>query len=237
MLRAGCGAFPVAHATYFSTLETVEAGGPGGKLPRPETAERWRKEAPRDFVFSVRCDRAVVDGRFRKTEEVRRGWERTASVAAALGARFVVFQTPAAFYPNADHLGDLYAFLRAVDRKGMLLAWEPSRGWESALVRRICSQLRLVHAVDPLLQEPLAGAVNYFRLAGGGPGRKPSRGHRYTEEELRQVAAAAGDKQTYAYFLTADMWPDANRLNRMTRQLPPRRLPPRGVGLRQGGSR
>ena len=219
MLRAGCGAFPVAHSTYFSALDTLEAGQSNGKLPRPETAERWRKEAPRDFVFSVPA-RAVVDGRFRKTEAVRGAWEQTATVARALEARFIVFETPAAFYPNADHLGDFYAFFRSLERNGMLMAWQPSRGWESALVRRVCTELRLVHAVDPLVQEPLTGGVNYFRLRGGGAGRKPSRGHKYADEELKRIAAVAGEKQTYAYFLTADMWDDANRLRRMTRQLP-----------------
>ena len=237
MLRAGCVTFPVAHSTYFGALDTLEAGQPKGALPRPETAERWRKEAPRDFVFSVPCAWAVTDGRFRKTGEVLRGWERTAEVAAAMGARIVVFETPAVFYPNADHLRDLYAFFRGINRNDMLMAWQPSRGWEDALLKRVCSDLRLLHAVDPLVREPVHGAVNYFRLRGGGPGRKPSRGHRYSDEELKRIAAAAGGKPTYAYFLTADSWDDANRLMKMTRYLPPRCSPPRGGGLRFGGSR
>ena len=222
MLRAGCGAFPVAHSTYFAALDTLEAGGPGGRLPRPETAERWRREAPSGFVFSVRCAGGVAEERFRPTDAVRQAWSDTLRVASALDARFVVFETPAVFHPSAAHLQDFYAFFRSMERGEKLLVWQPARGWGASLVRRVCGDLRLILAVDPIIDEPAAGAVNYFRLRGAGPGRKAWRGHRYTDEELRRIANSAGGTPTYAYFLTADMWEDARRLSLMTRPHDPR---------------
>lgn len=220
MIRSGCAAFPVAHSTYFQFLDTLEAGSMAA-LPRPETAARWRAEAPRGFVFSVVCDRGLTGSHFRKGREGEAAWEKTLAVSRALEASFVVLETPATFYPQADHLRDLYAFAKTAPRPGdAVLAWQPSKGWQPDLIRRVCRDLRLLHAVDPLAQEPVLGAVQYFRLRGGGPGRKPSRGHRYTDAELRQVAELARDKPTYAYFGTAEMWNDSRRLAKLAHPMP-----------------
>ena len=226
MIRSGCGAFPVGHARYFGALDTLEAGSPGCRLPRPETAARWRDEAPRGFVFSVLCDPAVTQNQFRRTREVTEAWERTLAVARALEAGFIVLETPPTFYAQADRLRDLYAFVRSADRAGAVLVWQPSRGWEAGVLRRVCQDLRLVHAVDPLVSDPVAGALNYFRLRGGGPGRKPSRGHRYSDAELRSIVERAGIKPTYAYFLNADMWEDSQRLAKLAN--PVLAIPARG---------
>ena len=216
-LRSGCCSFPVSHASYFANLDTIEAGSFASRLPRAETAARWRAEAPRDFVFSVVCDPAVTAADFRPGLEVETAWEKTVSVARALSASFVVFETPPAFYPQADHLRYFYTFMKAADRAGALFAWQPARGWERELVGRICRDLKLVHVVDPLVASPVAGTVNYFRLRGAAPGRKPSRGHRYSDAELREVHDAARGKPTYAYFATAESWQDSRRLAGLTK--------------------
>lgn len=170
-------------------------------------------------MFSVVADPTVVKGGLRPGRERDEGWEKTLAIARALKAGFILLETPKLFYPQADRLRDLYAFARSCDRADAVLAWQPAGHWEGGLVQRICRDLRLVHVVDPLARPPEAGGVNYFRLRGGGPGRKPSRGHRYHEAELKAVAEASGSKPTYAYFLTADGWDDARRLKRL--QLPP----------------
>ncbi|MBI4349255.1 MAG: DUF72 domain-containing protein [Elusimicrobia bacterium] len=216
-LRAGCSYFPVGHDSYFTALDTLEAGSYASRLPRAQTAARWRVQAPRDFVFSVVCDPAVTAAHFRPERAVEAGWERTRAVAEALDASFIVFETPKTFYAQADNLRYLYSFLKAADRGGALFAWQPSWGWDRGVVGRICRDLKLVHAVDPLVGAPTAGSVNYFRLRGGGPGRKPSRGHRYTDPELREVVELARGKPTYAYFSTAEAWQDARRLADLTR--------------------
>jgi uncharacterized protein YecE (DUF72 family) len=230
--------------------DTVEVYSPAGRLPRPETAERWRAEAPRGFVYSLPVAPAVAENRFRDVHDVREAWEQTAAVAQRLAPGFLVFETPHAFYPNADHLRDMYAFFRSIDRGGAVCVWHPSRGWDPSVVGRVCRDLRLVRAVDPLSGDEPVGAVNYFRLRGAGPGRKPSRGHRYSDGELKAVADRAGGKPTYAYFLTADGWIDARRLKRLVDPMtevmakcgrgaritaagtrtPPRSSPPRGGG-------
>ncbi|MBI5200454.1 MAG: DUF72 domain-containing protein [Elusimicrobia bacterium] len=222
LLRAGCCSFPVGRASYFDALDTMEVGSFSSPLPRKaETPARWRAEAPRDFVFSVVCDPVVVENDFRQTHAVETAWERTSAVAHALDASFVVFETPATFYPQADHLRYFYEFIKRADRGGALFAWQPARGWERDLIGRVCRDLKLVHAVDPLVASPAAGTVNYFRLRGGAPGRKPSRGHRYTDAELREIQDNARGKTTYAYFATAESWQDSRRLAELTKpQLP-----------------
>ncbi|MBI4425250.1 MAG: DUF72 domain-containing protein [Elusimicrobia bacterium] len=218
-LRAGCGGFPVARSTYFLALDTVEVGGFAG-LPRPETAERWRREAPRGFVVAVVCSRAVTGALLRPTAEVREGWEATLRVARAVQAGFIVLETPPAFYANGDHLRDMYALLRAAERAEAVLVWQPARAWDAALAGKVCRDLRLVRAVDPLVEAPPEGGLNYFRLRGGGEGRKPSRGHRYSDAELKTVLERAGGRPTYAFFLTAEGWRDSRRLAALARPMP-----------------
>lgn len=202
----------MSRASYFAALDTLEVF----KLPKhPETAARWRAEAPKDFVFSVVADLAVGRSGFRPGRGLDESWERTTAIARALKASFIVIETPQVFYPQADRLRDFYAFARAADRAGAVLVWQPTGAWEPKLVGRICADLRLVHAVDPLVRSPVAGAVNYFRLRGGGPGRKPSRGHRYFDKELQSIIHLAGGKPTYAFFLNADSWDNARQLAKM----------------------
>lgn len=165
------------------------------------------------------ADPEIVREVFRPGRARDEAWDKTLAIVRALRAGFVVLETPRLFYPQPDRLRDLYGFARACDRGGAVLVWQPSGPWDDALVERICRDLKLVRAVDPLVKSPPAGAVNYFRLKGGGPGRKPSRGHRYHEAELKAVVDAAGTRPTYAYFLTTDCWDDARRLKRL--QLPP----------------
>ena len=159
VLLVGCSGWPVAQSRYHRRLSTLETNPTFYRLPALPTAERWRLEAPPDFVFSVKAWQLITHpsssptyermkvkmserelsrcGHFKSSEEVASAWERTLDVARVLKARFVVFQTPATFYPNADHLRDMYRFFKGVHREGMSLVWEPrGASWEPALLTK-----------------------------------------------------------------------------------------------------
>ncbi|HVG36642.1 MAG TPA: DUF72 domain-containing protein, partial [Thermoplasmata archaeon] len=87
-----------------------------------ERALKWRRLAPPDFRFCVkasqfithattsptfrRSGRVVPDseksnyGSFQDTPQVLEGWEATRSIAEAVRATAIVFQTPASFGPT-----------------------------------------------------------------------------------------------------------------------------------------
>ncbi|HVE13645.1 MAG TPA: DUF72 domain-containing protein, partial [Elusimicrobiota bacterium] len=146
MLRAGCSGFPVARSSYFRRLGAVEIVSSFLKPPKPETARTWREEAPSDFDFCVQAWQRITHlpsspsyaragekdakavarcGHFKPSDEVQRAWQATAELAETLRARFVLFRTASTFYPNADHLRDMYRFFKAVRRRTFALAWEP----------------------------------------------------------------------------------------------------------------
>lgn len=224
-MKVGCGRFAVARERYFAELATVEIGSAFIDPPNPATAEVWRREAPKGFDFSVPASQVVTHtiesatynriradiperrrafcGHFRDTPEVGLAWEATRAVATALAARFVVFETPASFYPEANHLRDMYRFFKAMRRGPWTLVWQPRGSWTDRMVTTVCRDLGLVRALDPLKDpEPETEGVRYYRLFG----------HGYSDAELSSVRRAAARGQSYLYFTHPRGWLEAKRL-------------------------
>src|SRR2546427_12738338 len=140
-----------------------------------ERGGRWRAKAPPESRFCVkasqfiphevpspayrRSGRVIPDsekpayGSFRDTPPVREGSEATQSVAEAIRATVIVFQTPASFGPTEANRTALYRFfesIRTAATKAIELRW-PSA---VHIIEKICEDLGLVHAVDPFDKEP-----------------------------------------------------------------------------------
>jgi uncharacterized protein YecE (DUF72 family) len=133
-------------------------------------------------------------------------------LAEALGARFILFQTPASFYPNADHLRDMYRFFKGIRRQGRAaLVWEPRGTWDESLVTKVCGDLGLLRGADPEGPRVRAGAVAYYRLHGRLEGGRVRYGNGYSDAELRALLELCGAGPAYVYFNTSTMWKDAGR--------------------------
>ena len=205
--RVGTCGFAGARARAFAHLDLVEIQQTFYQPPRPETAARWRAEAPQDFVFTLKAWQLVTHepssptyrrlkeplapgrraqaGGFRWNAVTRMAWARTCEIARVLEAPLILFQTPASFTPSAANLRRLYRFFESIDRGGYRLAFEP-RGatWDDATVRRVIADLDLVHAVDPFLRRPLGRGLRYFCLHG----RPAYHYHyRYSDADLRAL--------------------------------------------------
>jgi uncharacterized protein YecE (DUF72 family) len=252
MIKVGCCDYPVSRPAYYGRFSTVEVNSTFYALPRLSTAERWREEAPRDFDFSVKAWQLVTHpsssptylkvrpkqdprrlercGHFRATDETAEAWEKFLAVARVLKPRFVLFQTPASFYPNPDHLRDMYRFFKRIPREWSLV-WEPRAGWEPDMVRRVCRDLGLVRGLDPLYDEPDRDGVRYFRLHGTRQGRRIVYAHAFGDEELRKALARCAGGPAYVYFNNVSMWEDAQRFDRLALG----DLPYRPASRRMGG--
>ncbi|MBI4056359.1 MAG: DUF72 domain-containing protein [Elusimicrobia bacterium] len=256
-IKVGCCGFPVARQKYLEHFSTVELNSVFYQLPKPETVLRWREEVPAAFEFSVKAWQGITHpassptyermtaslsekqkralGHFQGTMEVEKAWEDTARMARTLQARFILFQTPASFYPNANTLRDFYRFFKKVkrdrgsrterDRGDFLLVWEPrGSGWENRLVKKVCQDLQLVRGSDPLhaesaepvnLRERYFGNVQYFRLHGAYEGRRIQYSHGYEDQELKQLIKICEDKTAYLFFNNASMWQDAQKFQEL----------------------
>lgn len=158
-------------------------------------------------------------GHFRPTHEVFDAWEKTRETAAALGARVLLFQTPESFYPQADHLGNLYQFFKKLRREDFLFVWEP-RGsqWREPLLQRIAQDLKIIIAFDPLREGAplgLKGAFSYFRLHGVYDRERLSYDYQYSLEELKRLDGICRGRSGYVFFNNRAMWEDASSFQRL----------------------
>jgi uncharacterized protein YecE (DUF72 family) len=202
-LAGTCG-FAESHAKTFEDFGIVEVQQTFYQPPRATTAARWRAEAPTDFVFTLkawqlltheatsptyrRLTEPLSDGQlaraggFRWNPVTRMAWRHTLELAETLRAEAIVFQTPRSFLPVRDNLRRIYRFFETVDRQERRMVFEP-RGdaWTDQVVRRLLTDLDLVHGVDPFLRRPVGRGMRYFRLHG-----RPAYHYRYryTDPEL-----------------------------------------------------
>lgn len=226
-VKVGCCGFPKGRQQYFSVFDLVEVQQTFYRPPTVETALRWRKEAPADFEFTVKAWQLITHppssptyrrlgwrvspaeaqqyGFFRPTSEVSRAWEKTKEIALALGARVVVFQTPASFVDCMQNVENMRLFFKRLGQEDFLFVWEPRGNWSDGSVVSLCQELKLIHCVDPLERPPLCGRSRYFRLHGGRDYR-----HKYTREELLRLRDLI-DAETYVLFNNVEMYDDALR--------------------------
>ncbi len=231
---------------YFSVFRVVELQETFYKLPRVETARRWREMAPPDFEYAVKAWQVITHpptsptwrragisvpselrdryGYLRPTEENLRAWEEVLSVCRALRAAVCVLQTPPSFGYSPEAEASVEAFFSTVRRDGVRLAWEPRGTWHEhpEAVRRICSSLDVVHVVDVLRRRPaFVGDLCYFRLHGLG-GREVNYRYKYTDEDLARLASVVGEYaklgcRVYVLFNNVFMRDDAVRFREIAR--------------------
>lgn len=201
--------------------------------PMIRTLEKWRSQVQHDFEFTIkawqlithpatsptyrrlspRVDRTSIHdaGFFRDTDIVQDAWQITVRCALALGASKVLFQCPASFKPTEENIRNIRKFAQSIERSGLTLLWEPRGDWPSGLVSELCSELELVHVVDPFKNETTASGLRYYRLHGIGGYR-----YQYSDEELEHLAELVSeDGLSYVMFNNTEMLEDAIRFQRM----------------------
>ncbi len=210
-ILVGCCGLAGRQADYYREFPVVEVQRTFYQLPRLSLAEKWRREAPDDFCFTMKAWQLITHrsesptyrrlkeeltgspgayGDFQATEEVEAAWQRTLEWARGLQAPIIVFQCPRSFRPTDESIRNLRSFFERVERGDMHFVWEP-RGWPDDLVAGLGEELNLVHCVDPLIDETQSGPFAYHRLHGLPAYRYR---YRYTNEDLDRIYQAALDE-------------------------------------------
>lgn len=235
-LRIGCCGFPIARDKYYKTFEVVEIQETFYQLPKLGTVLRWRESAPTNFEFTIKAWQLITHeptsptyrrlkmkikekeipnyGSFKVTDEVFKAWDQVDEIATSLDARFILFQCPASFKPEKKNMENLTTFFKKIKRKNYTFIWEPRGNWEDSDIIKLCSDLDLIHCVDPFKKKPLYGDLRYFRLHGIG-GYK----YRYTDSNLKRLKDICIEesrflgkgKLIYAMFNNVTMADDAKR--------------------------
>ncbi len=218
-VRLGLCGFTVGAAAYFREFRVVEVQQTFYEPPRDETLLRWRRRSPPHFEFTLKAWQLVTHeassptyrrlrtplsaaeraqaGSFRATPAVERGWGRTLECARLLRATAILLQCPRSFRPTDENVERLRAFCATAERpEGIRLLWEPRGEWPPELVRGLCEELDLVHAVDPFVSETQTPEQAYFRLHGITGAR-----HVYTDDELRRLRGMLPRTENPVYVL------------------------------------
>ena len=148
-------------------------------------------------------------GYFRWTSIVKDAWDTTLASAKALKAKTILFQCPASFTQSEENIERMEKFF-SIDRQDLDLCWEPRGSWDTALVRAICTQLRLRHVVDPFVGKTSTPDKCYFRLHGKNGWR-----YEYETGELEELAAALSGNVGYVFFNNSRMTEDASKFCRV----------------------
>lgn len=226
-MKIGCCGFPVAKARYFEAFSVVELQKTFYQLPQLKTVQKWRRDAPEDFEFTLKAPQLITHettsptyrrygipipekkranyGSFRPTEEVMDAWQKTAEVAQALEAKLIVFQCPPSFTPTKEHRSNLIQFFTSIERGSFTLAWEPRGKWEPEEIKELCKAANIVHCVDPFKDKPVYGTPRYFRLHG-----KTGYRYHFCENDLLWLKELCASKGTvYCMFNNVYMFEDA----------------------------
>ncbi|MCX7794450.1 MAG: DUF72 domain-containing protein [Thermodesulfovibrionales bacterium] len=229
MIKVGCCGFPVSRKRYFESFKVVELQETFYQMPEPALAEKWRRDAPEDFEFTLKAWQLITHepksptyrrlkieipekkkqyyGSFKPTDEVMTAWQKTLEIAKILKAEVIVFQCPASFIPSEENKNNMKRFFKNIISTNFILAWEPRGQWSSNEIKTICEELNLVHTVDPFRERSLYGNITYYRLHGIEGLR-----YKYTEQDLKRLyTLCSEDKTYYVMFNNINMFEDALR--------------------------
>ena len=230
MIKVGCCGFPVRRELYFKEFSLVEVQKTFYDIGNPRTYEKWRKEAPENFEFTLKAWQVITHpvtsptyrrmkskwgnpenyGFFKPTSEVRTAWDKTRQIAEILGASIVVFQTPPSFHQTPENLENIRNFFSFLSGENLRFALELRGRWEREVVHDVIEEFGLIKVIDPFKEKPLEGEINYFRLHGRGGYR-----YKYCKEELRVLRSRCKGRINYCLFNNTFMWEDSLEFKKM----------------------
>jgi uncharacterized protein YecE (DUF72 family) len=238
-MKLGMCGFTIGAAEYFTRFPVVEVQQTFYDPPPLMTIERWRMQAPPGFEFTMKAWQVIThdgasptyrrmkrpftdaqrreSGGFRLNTTTREAWRLTLAVARTLRATGILLQCPASFRATTENISAMRVFLATVERPvGVRLYWEPRGPWPDDVVRQLCDELDLVHAVDPFVRPSLTPDPLYWRLHG-------NRSHRasYTDAELLQIIAwlpAADGPDAFVLFNNIPRVADVHRFLALLRR-------------------
>jgi len=219
---------------YADSLSTVEIQHTFYQPPQIKTLEKWRTELPKHFEFTLKAwqlithesssptykrlkkklteKEAAESGFFKPTDIVSEALDVTIACARGLDARTILFQCPAKFTQTDEHIADMKNFFQKIDRGDLNFAWEPRGKWDDEIIKELCDELNLWHAVDPFSRPTVTPQNCYYRLHG-----IPRWRYTYEDGELEElVSLLPGKRLSYVFFNNITMNEDAIRFQKMS---------------------
>ena len=186
------------YAQYFST---VEVNYSFYRWPRPETVDKWSRQAPAGFRYTLKAPRTITHVKRLKGVGPRIDdfYELTSRLGRAKGCH--LFQLPPSFAPSNENFERLRRLARALDgHKDNAVEFRDSEWWAPKTYDLLESNnvsFCVVSGLDMPDTVVVTGDVAYFRFHGEGYSSE------YSENEIEKYARLMSDlkcRRVYAYF-------------------------------------
>ncbi len=211
-------------AFYAEHFDTVEINNSFYMLPKPETFDKWREQAPPGFRYAVKANRYLTQAK--KLKDCEEPIERMMSAARHLGPTLgpVLYQMPPSFGINLERLE---TFLKLVPKDVTNVFEFRNSSWyvpETFDLLDRYGAVFCIHDMPGSASERIAvGPATYVRFHGGEGkywGRYSDEGLMWWAEWL--VEQARSGRPVWCYFnndLYAHAIHDAQTLRSMVGQL------------------
>jgi len=201
---------------YARAFNFVEVNSTFYEYPDMRTVRSWRRKAPKDFEFAVRCHRDVTHGnRLKPSSANVASLERVLDICEALMAPVLHVLTPRDMKFSKQVAENLQHLVASVNLGQVRIALEILRADVESLDQsaiRVMQDLNIAHCVDLSQREPAyTSDLLYTRLFGP----REDNIYQFTDEELESIDAKASrpefEKSVLA-FHGVKMYKDAARL-------------------------
>lgn len=201
---------------YARAFSFVEVNSTFYEYPDMRNVRSWRRKAPRDFEFAVRCHRDITHrNRLEPSNMNIESLERVLDICEALNSPVLHVLTPQDMRFNKKAVEKLQDFLASVNLGQVRIALEISRADTESPdpnAIRVMQDLNMIHCVDMSQREPAYKSdLLYTRLFGP----REDNVHQFTDEELERIDAKASRpefEKSILAFHGVKMYKDAARL-------------------------
>jgi len=152
---------------YAKDFDTVEINNTFYQLPKQETFKNWHKQAPDNFIYTVKANRFITHiKRLKDAEEtLPRFFERAELLKESLGP--ILYQLPPGFHKDLDRLRD---FLQVLPRNRTAVFEFRHESWFSQDTYDLLDKFGVGFCIHDLLGVPtprvITGQVIYIRFHG-----------------------------------------------------------------------
>jgi len=217
IIRVGCSGWFYSHwrgifyprqepttknwfAYYANVFGTVELNAPFYRWPTPATVRRWKRDAPPNFLYSVKVNQRIThEKRMVRTKQlVQSYYEISAVLKEKMGC--FLFQFPPSYHFSASRLKSILAQLDPAHRN--VVEFRHRSWWRNSVFRAFNRQGIAFCAVSaPRLPEtvPRNQRLLYVRLSGQTRWYR----HDYSADELQlwlDRIRASGAEEVWVYF-------------------------------------
>ena len=153
---------------YSEEFDTVEINNSFYRLPKPETFDKWRKQAPPGFCYAVKANRFLTQAK--KLKDCEEPMERMMTAVQHLGDRLgpMLYQLPPSMKINLDRLE---TFLQILPRDVTSVFEFRNMSWYEAETYLLLDRYGAsfcVHDMPGSTSNRIAvGPIAYVRLHGG----------------------------------------------------------------------